>query len=172
MSADPLQLLMDSVSHVIDETKDTLAMHKLKIKQVDLKVQTKTEEAVDAGVSFNIVVGTGNVKKGKTQTLSLSLVPTPHDIMWGGMVDPTKDLIKGIEAISKAVGRVASLVSGFQLNEAKVELAFELLKDASGNISFVIVAGGSVSKDNINVITIILKSAEQTLPQAGEDGKV
>lgn len=164
MNADPLQLLMDSVGHVIDETKNTLAMHKLKIKQVDLKVQTKAEEAVDAGVSFNIVVVTGKAKKGKTQTLSLSLVPTPHDVMWGGKFDPTKDLIIGIEAISKAVGRVASLVSGFQLNEAKVELAFELQKDAKGNISFAVVAGGNVSKDKINVITITLKSAEQILP--------
>ncbi len=161
-----LELLIDSVSRAIDKEKNYLSEHKLKIKQIDLQVQTKTEYEANGGFKIDLVialikVNTGDTfkaKEGTTQTMSLSLTPKPEAVQKVeiDLDTTTNELIGGIEAISEAVAESASLMPSFYLNEAKVELNFDLIKDAEGNISFVVVAGGSVSKDKSNTITITL----------------
>jgi galactitol-specific phosphotransferase system IIC component len=126
---------------------------------VDLRVQTRAVKAVNGGFNLELVVGfkiDGAVQEEKAQTLTLSLVP--DTILKLGPI-PTNKLIDGIEAISEAVAKAANKLPGFHLNNARVELDFALQKDGSGNISFVVEAGGSVSKDNSNAIAITLVPA-------------
>jgi hypothetical protein len=155
--------LIGSVSQAIDNTESELHKKGLQVQQVELKVQTKTEYDATVGFSLDLVIGfltgtfgdTVSIKQDKTQTLNLTL--KRGEVSRSAPI-PSNDLIKGIEAISQAAASAS--LPGFVLKEAKVELDFELQIDNNGNISFVIVATGSASKDNINSITITLGKYE------------
>jgi hypothetical protein len=155
-----IDLIVDQVKKAILEVdKDAPSEGPaLTIKEADLTlslVRTK-KGGVDAGFKlFGHDLGfTADRTKADTHTIDIKLKPSA-DVMELGHVDVQQTLVDAMRAIRDSVAKAAQSEPRFALDEASVELNFQV--DDNGTISFVFVGEGKWS--NAQTVKLTLGSS-------------
>jgi len=132
---------------------------RLTLKAADLKLNIAVTKDVGGDFKFKLFghdFGGGvDLTKVDTQTITLSLTPDASAAMAFGVEDVQTRLVNAMRAIRDSVARAAISEPRFSLDDATVELNFEVDKD--GKISFIVTGEGK--KTNAQTITLTLGSS-------------
>ena len=129
---------------------------KVTISAVDLTVNAVVTKIVEGKPKFSLFGHDfgADVKltKEDTQTIQLSLKPTPSAVDVEDFDDVPEHLADAIRAIRAGVADAAGGVASFDLKESSVELNLKVDKD--GSIDFII--GGEAEKTNVQTVKLTL----------------
>jgi hypothetical protein len=155
-----IDLIVDQVKKAITEVdKDTPPEGPaLTIKDADLTLSLvhTGKGGVDAGFKiFGHDLGfTADRTKADTHTIDLKLKPSA-DVMELGHQDVQQSLVDAMRAIRDSVARAAASEPRFALDEASVELNFQV--DDDGTFSFIVVGEGK--RSNVQTVKLTLGSS-------------
>jgi hypothetical protein len=158
--SEEIDLVVDQVKKAILEVdKDTPSDGTaLMIKEADLTLSmARTKKAgVDTGFKiFGLDLGvTADRTKADTHTIDLKLKPSA-DVMELGREDVQQILVDAMRAIRDSVARAAESEPRFALDEASVDLNFQV--DDDGTISFIFAGEGK--KSNVHTVKLTLGSS-------------
>lgn len=128
----------------------------LQIKAAELTLNAVVTKDLGGDFSFKIFgheFGGGvDLTKADTQTIKLKLTPDLSEAMEFGTEDVSARLVEAMRSIRDSVARAADEEPRFALEEASVELNFQVDKD--GKISFIIAGEGK--KTNAQTIALTL----------------
>lgn len=148
-----VSLVRDMKAALVAAT-DQLAASGLEVTKVELELHTVIDHSVGGGIEIKVLEIGGDVTREESNTLSLSLVPSPEGLEL--MAAAPEDLIAAIVATSAASWDAANTPPAFDLSESRVELAVGVTKE--GNVKFF--ARGSGSRENTHTMTITLTPVE------------
>jgi hypothetical protein len=130
----------------------------LTIKEADLTLNAINtgKGGVDAGFKiFGHDLGfTADRTKAETHTIELKLKPSAEDAMAFGTEDVQAELVNAMRAIRDSVANASASEPRFALDEASVELNFQV--DDDGTIKFILVGEGK--RSNVQTVKLTLGS--------------
>lgn len=131
----------------------------LSIKSADLTLNAVVTKDVGGNLKFKLFghdFGAGmDLSKADTQTIELKLKPVAEDVVAFGVEEVSAKLVNAMRAIRASVATAAASPPRFDLDEASVELNFQIDKD--GTIDFIL--AGEAKTTNVQTIKLSLGKA-------------
>jgi Trypsin-co-occurring domain 2 len=131
----------------------------LSITSADLTLNAVVTKDVGGNLKFKLFghdFGAGvDLSKADTQTIELKLTPVPDEAVVFGIEEVSTKLVNAMRAIRASVAKAAASPPRFDLDEASIELNFQIDKD--GTIDFIL--AGEAKTTNVQTIKLALGKA-------------